>query len=118
MKNGFDMDEIDDILNSDSELNKYVPSENFVDTLMNRIDALELEQAKSISVWFKSAAAVALVFLLANLSVVLFNSNASESTSLMDEWASLYQQNAGQSWFDTEDLEMFASVTTINGNNE
>lgn len=112
------MNKIDDIINSDMGHNKYEPSSDFVNNLMDRVETIEMGKSRSFSLLFISAAAVAVLFLLTNVSVILFNNNTAVSTDIMDEWVGLYQQDAGESWYNSDDLEMLATVTTINENNE
>ncbi|MCU4177378.1 hypothetical protein [Carboxylicivirga sp. N1Y90] len=117
-KEDLNMDKIDDIINLDRGHSKYEPSSDYVDSLMDKIETIDLDRSRSFSLLFISAAAVAILFLLTNVSVILFNSNSSISTEIMDEWAGLYQQDAGESWYNSDDLDMLATVTTINEDNE
>ena len=110
-KEGIDMDKINDIINADIGFNKYEPSADFVDSLMDRIETIEVNQSRSYSLLFKTAAAIAVLFLLANLSVLLFNNSSTTSPDIMDEWVGLYQQDSGDSWYSSDDLEMLATLT-------
>lgn len=104
--------DIDQLLNQELS-NSYQPSASFVDDVMTRITALDIEKpaAKYIKFAFKAAAACACVVFLFNTGILI-----SSKINLNDndtDWASIYQSETTTNWYEYINDESFLANNQI-----
>ncbi|MCT4590974.1 MAG: hypothetical protein N4A71_24330 [Carboxylicivirga sp.] len=97
------------------ELSKtHEPSPNFVDQVMDKVEAIQREhpKVKYLGLFFKVAAACAIIISLTNALILLSNNTGNTNDN---DWSSVYEQSAPANWYDYyEDETFLANNQTIN----
>jgi len=100
--------DIDQLLNKQL-VNNYEPSFNFVDNVMLKVEELNVNKpvGKVLQIVFRMAAAVAVVFFLSNVFIMLSSMGNSSNQQTATDWTGIYEQKSSASWYDYYNDDLF-----------